>query len=132
MEKFPFRFVAVPVPFITVYVYICVILPFRYRASVHSNTFSTSGFTTSNSNWNAAAILTPRSSAVRLVVFVVSSLRALRRVISVSALRENKLKLSSSTVTNQHRSRWVWLHARLTVVSTQFANRYLIRFDTVL
>ena len=50
MEKFPFRFVAVPVPFITVYVYVCVILPFRYRASVHSNTFSTSGFTTSNSN----------------------------------------------------------------------------------
>ena len=39
-------FVAVPVPFITVYVYVCVILPFRYRASVHSNTFSTSGFTT--------------------------------------------------------------------------------------
>ena len=29
MEKFPFCFVSVPVPFTTVYVYVCVVLPFR-------------------------------------------------------------------------------------------------------
>ena len=104
MDKFPFRFVAVPVPFITVYVYVCVVLPFHYRASVHSNTFSTSGFT---SNWNAAAILTrctPRSGAVRLVVFVVSSLRAFRRAISASALRaaQSPAPQGRSCVTRVH------------------------------